>query len=175
MRVREGPFPLGWVAANAVGMALGFLVFLEVLFLLAFGLDSDSHWSTTAVEDLENAGRLLPMGLAIGLPLAGAVLTCCQAVVLGRQLPSVLPWILAGSAGFAVMILLVWPLSHLGIWGHIPGPVEPSESSAEDCSRRRSCSVESCAVRVPTRRDGYGSGSPASRWEWALPWRPTSC
>ena len=75
---------LRWSLANAVGMALGFLLFLEVLMFLAFGPDVGRHWSTEAVErwaaeNRAEAERLLRIGLAIGLPLAGAVLAGGQA------------------------------------------------------------------------------------------------
>lgn len=114
---------LTWIAANAMGMALGFLTFLEVLNFLAFGFDFSLHWSEEALEGLENPEPLLRLGLGIGLPLAGALLAACQAWVLRGYLPRLWPWILCGPAGFLVPILVIWPLRE--IWGHIPGPVEP--------------------------------------------------
>ena len=107
-------------------MALGFLAFLEVLFVLAFGLRLDLHWSTEAVEGLQDPMRLLRVGLPIGLLTAGAILTLCQAAVLRGMVPrAATVWILTGPAGFALVLIFVWPLSEMGIWGRIPGPVEP--------------------------------------------------
>lgn len=112
-----------WALANGIGMALGFLSFLHVLFFLAFGLDFELYWSEAAVEGVENAEQLLRLGLVIGLPLAGTIFTSCQAVVL-RHSPVALPlWILSGPVGFVAVLLVVWPLT--SIWGDIPGPVEP--------------------------------------------------
>ena len=119
---------LRWAIANAIGMALGFLAFIQTLMFLGFGLDFGQHWSSEAAESLgaenpEYAERLLRIGLVVGLPLAGAILTSCQAFVLRNLLPHVRIWILAGSLGFAAVILLIWPFT--AIWGDIPGPVEP--------------------------------------------------
>lgn len=114
-----------WILANAIGMSLGFLAFVQTLMFLAFGLDFDLHWSTEMAESLDSAEaeRLLRIGLVIGLPLAGAIVTGCQAWVLRGLLPRVRNWILAGPLGFAVIILVIWPLT--AIWGDLPGPVEP--------------------------------------------------
>lgn len=112
-----------WTVANAVGMSLGFLTFIQTLMFLAFGLDFESHWSEAAVEGLENAEHLLRIGLVIGLPLAGVVLAGFQAWALRGHFPRLWQWILCGPAGFAAMILVIWPLT--AIWGDIPGPVEP--------------------------------------------------
>ena len=119
---------LRWAIANAIGMALGFLAFVQTLMFLGFGLDFGQHWSSEAVESFgaenpEYAERLLRIGLVVGLPLAGAILTSCQAFVLRGLLPHVRTWILAGPLGFAAVILLIWPF--WAIWGDIPGPVEP--------------------------------------------------
>lgn len=119
---------LRWVLANAIGMSLGFLAFVQTLMFLAFGLDFGRHWSSEGVEHLtaenpEYVERLLRIGLVVGLPLAGAIFTSCQALILRRLLPSVRTWILAGPLGFATVILLIWPFT--AIWGDLPGPVEP--------------------------------------------------
>lgn len=114
-----------WTAANAIGMSLGFLAFIQTLMFLAFGFDFGLHWSSELVENLEEAEaeRLLRIGLIVGLPLAGTILTSCQALILRGMLPQVRTWILAGPLGFAAVILLIWPF--MAIWGDLPGPVEP--------------------------------------------------
>jgi len=117
-----------WTIANAIGMSLGFLAFIETLMFLAFGLDFGRHWSSEAVGNLatenpEHAERLLRIGLVVGLPLAGAIFTSCQALIGRDLLRPVRTWILAGPLGFAAVIVLIWPFT--AIWGDIPGPVEP--------------------------------------------------
>ncbi len=119
---------LRWAIANATGMALGFLAFIQTLMFLGFGLDFGQHWSSEAAASLgaenpQDAEQLLRIGLVVGLPLAGAILSSCQAFVLRDLLPHVRTWVLAGPLGFAVVILLIWPFT--AIWGDIPGPVEP--------------------------------------------------
>ena len=104
-------------------MSLGFLAFLNVLFFLAFGLEFENYWSEQATQDIENAELLLRVGLAIGLPLAGAMFSAAQTVALKGSGIRFWRWILAGPIGFLVPLLIVWPLT--GIWGDIPGPVEP--------------------------------------------------
>ena len=76
-----------------------------------------------AAENPEDAERLLRIRLVVGLPLAGAVVSSCQAWALRGRLSRLWQWILCGPAGFAVMILVIWPFT--AIWGDIPGPVEP--------------------------------------------------
>lgn len=116
-----------WSLANAIGMSLGFLAFIQTLMFLTFGLDFGLHWSSEVVENLnlEDAEkeRLLRIGLVVGLPLAGTIFTSCQALILRGLLPHVRAWILAGPLGFAAVILLIWPFT--AIWGDLPGPVEP--------------------------------------------------
>ncbi|REJ74844.1 MAG: hypothetical protein DWQ36_13875 [Acidobacteria bacterium] len=110
-------------------MALGFLTLLQTVMFLSFGLDLEAHWSEQAIESRqaalapEDAERLLRLGLGIGLPLAGAVVAACQAWVLRGHLPRIWQWILCAPAGFAAIILAIWPFT--AIWGDIPGPVEP--------------------------------------------------
>jgi hypothetical protein len=119
---------LRWTFTNAIGMALGFLAFVQALMFLAFGLDFGLHWSSEVVESWaaenpENAERLLRIGLVVGLPLAGAIVASCQAWALRGRLSRLWQWILCGPAGFGVIILVIWPFT--AIWGDIPGPVEP--------------------------------------------------
>ena len=114
-----------WTVTNAIGMSLAFLAFIQTLMFLAFGLDFGLHWSSTMAEDLDpaEAERLLRIGLVLGLPLAGAIFTSCQVLMIRSVLPRVGAWVLAGPLGFAVVILLIWPFT--AIWGDLPGPVEP--------------------------------------------------
>lgn len=112
-----------WILANGVGMALGFWTFVNLLMVVAFGLDFEKYWSEAAVEELDNAEQLLRWGAAIGLPLAGVVFTSFQATVLRRSSVDLRWWILAGPLGFVVPLLAIWALT--AAWGNIPGPVEP--------------------------------------------------
>lgn len=117
-----------WTIANAIAMSLGFLAFIQMLMFLSFGLNFEHHWSSQSVdsfaaENPEAAEQLLRTGLLLGLPLAGAILTSGQALVVHGVLPRVRTWILAGPLGFAAIIALIWPFT--AIWGDIPGPVEP--------------------------------------------------
>ncbi|MEZ4584831.1 MAG: hypothetical protein R2909_00315 [Gemmatimonadales bacterium] len=112
-----------WILANGSAMALGFWTYLNLLMAIAFGLDFERWWSEAAVDGIENAERLLRLGSAIGLPLAGAVFTSLQAPLLRRTSVDLRWWILAGPLGFVGPLLVIWALT--SIWGDIPGPVEP--------------------------------------------------
>lgn len=116
------PFMTKWILANGVGMALGFLAFVNVVFFTAFGFQFELYW-TEAQDDLENAEELLRLALVLGLPLAGAIFTSSQATVLRRVPVNRRLWILTGPIGFVVPLFLIWPFT--AIWGDIPGPVEP--------------------------------------------------
>lgn len=65
--MREPRLFVRWTVASAIGMALGFLAFLQTLMFLGFGFDFQRHWSEAAVEalgeaDPANAERLLRVG-----------------------------------------------------------------------------------------------------------------
>jgi hypothetical protein len=111
-----------WTLASGTGMALGFLAFVNVVFVFAFGLQFDLYW-TDAQKDLDNAEDLLRRALLVGLPLAGGILTSSQALVMRNYAVDLRTWILTGPIGFVVPVLLIWPFT--AIWGDIPGPVEP--------------------------------------------------
>ncbi len=102
---------------------MGFVFFVELLNLLAFGLDFSLHWSQEAVESIEDPEPVFRLGLILGLPMAGLLVTSCQVWVLRRFLSRWWPWLLSGPAGFGLLILLVWPLRE--VWGKLPGAVEP--------------------------------------------------
>jgi hypothetical protein len=119
----ERDFLIRWILSSGVGMSLGFLMFLNILFFLAFGLDFANYWSEEAVESIENAERLLRIGLASGLPLTGAIFTTTQTIALRGFAVRYGRWILAGPIGFLVPTLIIFPIT--SIWGNIPGPVEP--------------------------------------------------
>lgn len=112
-----------WILVNGAGMALGFWIYLNLLMVLAFGLDFEKYWSETAVEGIENPEQLLRLGSAIGLPLAGAAFTSLQAPLLRNTSVDLRWWILAGPSGFVIPLLVIWALTP--VWGDIPGPVEP--------------------------------------------------
>jgi hypothetical protein len=119
----ERAFLIKWILASGAGMALGFLMFINILFFLAFGFEFERYWIEPSEGDVENAEQILRRGLAIGLPLAGAIFTSFQAVLLRRSAVDLRLWVLAGPLGFIVPVLLIWPFT--AIWGDIPGPVEP--------------------------------------------------
>lgn len=117
-----------WTLANAVGMSLGFLTFLQTLMFLTFGLDFDLHWSAEAVEAKtaevgSEADRLNLIYHMIALPTMGAVLATFQAWILRDRLSRIWQWILCWPAGFVTVSLVIWSLRE--VWGDIPGPVEP--------------------------------------------------
>jgi hypothetical protein len=119
----ERAFLIKWILANGTGMALGFLIFINILFFLAFGFEFERYWIDPSEGGLENPEQILRRGLVIGLPLAGTILTSLQAALLRRFAVDLRLWVLAGPLGFIVPVLLIWPFT--AIWGDIPGPVEP--------------------------------------------------
>jgi hypothetical protein len=109
-----------WSLANAVGLAIGFLAVLQTGFLLQFGSDFESHWKPKAL------GQGVWIGYRfIGLLLGGTIFAATQAIVLRPYLKRVFPWVVAGALGYGFVIAIIWPLWSAGLWGYIPGPVEP--------------------------------------------------
>ena len=116
-------FTLRWTFANAIGLSLGFLAFIQFLMFYGYGLDFEKHWVFGADLDLDisESSRLFAMG--IGFTLFGIVFSSAQALVLKQYLAKQWAWILNGALGYVAVLIIIWPL--IGIWGKIPGPVEP--------------------------------------------------
>ncbi len=114
-------FTLRWTLANALGMSLGFLAFIQFLMFYGYGLNFEKHW--VFGEDIGMSENAMLLGISIGLPIFGSVFSLGQAVILKQYLPKLWAWILNGALGYIAVILIIWPL--IGIWGRIEGPVEP--------------------------------------------------
>jgi MFS family permease len=114
-------FTLRWTIANALGMSLGFLSALQFLMFYQYGLDFDKHWQFGSGHGLSENSRLISIGF--GLAIFGAIFSSAQAIILNKYLPKVWPWVLYGTLGYMVVLLIIWPF--ISIWGSIPGPVEP--------------------------------------------------
>ena len=114
-------FTLRWTLANALGMSLGFLAFIQFLMFYGYGLNFEKHWIFGADIDMSENAMLI--GIGIGLAVFGCVFSLGQAIILKQYLPKIWAWILNGALGYIVVLLIIWPL--IGIWGKIEGPVEP--------------------------------------------------
>jgi hypothetical protein len=114
-------FTLRWTLANALGMSIGFLSAIQFLMFYEYGLDFDKHWSSGSGLGLSEIDRLISIGL--GLAIFGAIFSFAQAIILNQYLPKIWRWVIYGALGYMVVLLIIWPF--IGIWGSIPGPVEP--------------------------------------------------
>ena len=113
-------FSAQWFIANAIGLCTGFVVVLQTGFLLQFGFDFEAHWAPRAL------GQGVWLGYRfIGLLLGGGLFAAIQALALGPRLPRVVPWIVAGALGYGLVAVVMWPFWAAGLWGNIPGPIEP--------------------------------------------------
>jgi hypothetical protein len=111
---------LRWVSANGLGLCLGFLATLQTGFLIQFGLRSELHWTPQGLgQGVAIKARL------IGLLVGGAILGSAQTLVLRSYAVRIWFWILCTSAGFGLVVAIIWPLWAANLWGHIPGPIEP--------------------------------------------------
>lgn len=112
--------PGTWVAANAVGLCIGFLTVLQTGFLIQFGFQTELHWTPQALgRGVSIFARL------VGLLLGGALLGGAQILVLRSYSIRVIPWVLSTAAGFGLVAFIIWPLWAADLWGRIPGPIEP--------------------------------------------------
>jgi len=114
-------FTLRWTLANALGMSLGFLAFIQFLMFYGYGLNFEKHWIFGADIDMSENAMLI--GIGIGLAVFGSVFSLGQAIILKQYLSKLWAWILNGALGYIVVLLIIWPF--IGIWGEIEGPVEP--------------------------------------------------
>jgi hypothetical protein len=113
-------FPAKWSIANALGLSVGFVAALQTGFLLQFGFNFDAHWSPEAL------GQGVWLGYRfIGLLLGGTIFAIAQTVVLPPVVPRLAPWLLTGALGYGFIAVVMWPFWAAGLWGSIPGPVEP--------------------------------------------------
>jgi len=116
-------FTLRWTLANALGMSLGFLAFIQFLMFYAHGLNFEMHWDFEAQQNLNISDSSFLFAIGIGLAIFGSVFSLGQTIILKQYLPKIWTWILNGALGYIVVFLIIWPL--IGIWGKIEGPVEP--------------------------------------------------
>jgi hypothetical protein len=112
---------LRWTLANSLGMSLGFLASQQFLMFYDHGLNFEMHWVFGA--DIDMSENAILLGKGIGLAIFGSVFSLGQALILKQYLPKIWAWVLNGALGYIVVVLIMWPL--IGIWGSIPGPVEP--------------------------------------------------
>jgi len=106
-----------WITATSLGTCVGFLVSLQVVMLIGFG-------KLTWVPELLS-GATGDLAIFVALPVYGTILGASQSVVIRLYGVPVVPWIVATAAGFFSVSLVIIPLLSAGIWGNIPGPVEP--------------------------------------------------
>lgn len=116
-------FYLKWTAANALGLGVAFVAYLQIPMLVEFGLDLERHWQWQ--EQAVETGFLFYSGSLVALLVAGAIFGASQSLVLRSYHLRVIPWILATAVGFVLLAAIFWPLAAAGVLGVIPGPVEP--------------------------------------------------
>ncbi len=117
---------LVWIAATSLGLCVGFLAALQVIMLIAF---RQLIWVGDILSGMDGY-----LAAFVGLLVLGTILGATQSVVTRSYDVPVIPWILATAAGFAAMSLVIIPLLHIGVWGNIPGPVEPLVITVGGCS-----------------------------------------
>lgn len=110
-----------WVATNAIGLAVGFVVALQAGMLIEYGLDTQQHWKFIPPGQSFSA---YAAELASNLVL-GVILGLVQVSMLRSRLLRPSSWILSTSAGFGLVAVVVWPLMAADLWGRFDGPVEP--------------------------------------------------
>jgi len=115
---------LKWIAANAIGLGVGFVAILQTFMLIEFGFDWEQHWTWDEKARSQEAWEYA--GLLLAAVVGGAILGSAQAYILRSQNVPLLGWILVTAAGFGLAaVTIAWPLIALGLFGAIPGPAEP--------------------------------------------------
>jgi hypothetical protein len=109
---------LMWTAVNAIGLAVGFVAFVQTVNLIGYG---SIEWQPEPPSPTAE----MYFALLVAFLVEGAIFGSGQALVLrSLRLPAI-PWILATAAGFGLTVIIDWPLLATEILGRIPGPVEP--------------------------------------------------
>ena len=118
-------FTLRWTLANALGMSLGFLVAAQFTMFYKYGLNFEMHWDfgSGADQNFSKSSMLLKQGIAAAI--FGSIFSSGQALILKKYLAKPWAWILNSALGFILVLLIIWPLIGIGIWGKIDGPAEP--------------------------------------------------
>jgi hypothetical protein len=145
-------FRLKWTAANALGLGVAFVAYLQIGMLAKYGLDFERYWQWQ--EQAVEANFLFYAGSLVSLLVAGAIFGAFQALALRSNGLRVVPWILAAAVGFALLAAVFWPLAAAGVLGIIPGPVEPILFTVGGCILAGICQY------LVLRRQGIA----ASRW-----------
>lgn len=115
---------LAWTSANALGLGVGFVAMAQLKMLIEFGFDWEMHWNW--IEKPVDQGAWEYVSQLVGVLVIGTIFGSAQALAVRSQNVPVFRWILATVAGFGIVaVAIVWPLIALGVFGNIPGPVEP--------------------------------------------------
>ena len=110
-----------WTFTNALGLGIGFLVYLQLPMIMEHGFDTNKYWQW--VPPQQNLAAYF--GILISALIGGAILGYAQSLVLKTKGIKPVSWILATVIGFGLLVLIDWPLLYTGDLGKIPGPVEP--------------------------------------------------
>ncbi len=145
-------FRLKWTAANALGLGVAFVAYLQIGMLAKYGLDFERYWQWQ--EQAVGHSIVSYAGILLSLSMAGAILGASQALVLRSHRLRVISWVLATALGFALLAAVFWPLMANGVLGIIPGPVEPILFTVGGCILAGICQY------LVLRRQGIA----ASRW-----------
>jgi len=115
---------LVWTSANALGLGVGFVAMAQLKMLIDFGFDWEMHWNW--IEKPVDQDAMSYVSQLMVVLLIGTFFGSAQALAVRSRNVRVFRWILATVAGFGVLaVTVVWPLIALGVFGNIPGPVEP--------------------------------------------------
>jgi len=115
---------LVWTSACALGLGVGFVVMAQMKMLIEFGFNWEMHWNW--IEKPVDQGALEYVSQLMGVLVIGTIFGSAQALAVRSRNVRVFRWILATVVGFGIVaVAIVWPLIALGVFGNIPGPVEP--------------------------------------------------
>jgi len=129
MRINKSYFK--WVVATSLGLCVAFPTAMQVLRLIKH--HQVSWVGDWVVEDAVVHGNVY-LAQFFSLLVMGTILGASQSVVTRSYDVPVIPWILTTAAGFAALSAVIFPLLHIGVWGNIPGPVEPLVITLGGCS-----------------------------------------
>ena len=110
-----------WTLYNAIGLGIGFLLFLQLGMIIEYGLDTEMYWKLIPPENK----FITYVGLLLSALLLGATVGFAQTLALISKEIRAMSWIMITALGYGLIVLIDWPLLFFDVLGRIPGPVEP--------------------------------------------------
>lgn len=115
---------LKWIFANAFGLGIGFILFLQIGMTLRYGFNMEKYWKFGQPWDysLWEYMRRLISSFVLGAFVGFVQYSIVKSINANIRLS---PWVSVTAIGFCLLTITVdWPLLYME-FGNLPGPLDP--------------------------------------------------